>query len=248
MQAPTTTEGGIGGHDPRVRSCASCGAENVLPATFCWRCFRVFETSGAPAAPWPSRPDLLPPRAVGNATRVRSRSVGQLAVVVAVTLGVVATIAYLSLRASEVSFPTSFGGLDRIEGTQTDLAADVFRASSEAAGMDADMAFYGSGADPVAALMWIRGAERTPGGPDEVFDAFADGFASGNNGTVVTGERDVQVVEGVTYVCAPVAGALPAAICLWEQDEVFWVLLDVRPGEGLSATRDLAVAARDAAA
>jgi len=247
MQAPTRPDRGSAGPDPQASTCTGCGAENASSSSFCWRCFRAFEALAAPAATVPSRREAAEPGLLGERASTRPSSLRWLTAIV-VSLAAIAAVSYLSLRGSgTTSFPDSFAGLARIESAQTDLAAQVFRSSSETEGMDADMAFYGSEVDPVAALMWIRGAEAAPGGPDDAFEAFAAGFASGNNGSVATSLRVERTVDGIRYVCAPVTGALPAGLCMWEEDDVFWVLLDVRPG-GVSGVEELAVAARNASA
>jgi hypothetical protein len=35
---------------------------------------------------------------------------------------------------------------------------------------------------------------------------------------------------------------------MWEEEDVFWILLDVRPGARIGETNDLAVSAHEAAA
>ncbi len=240
MQAPTTTDGGPGGRDPQVRACGACGAENTPAVSFCWRCYRPLEH---PPAGWPAPPTSTPVGAQGHASRL-----GRLASIVAVAVGVTAAAAFIVLRQPDPSFPHAIAGLERVSNAQTDAASDSFRAASEADGLDADMAFYGSGSVPEAALMWVRRAQGMVGGPSEAFDALAEGFTSGYNGTLETSGRTDHAIEGITYVCAPITGALGAAVCMWEEDDVFWVLLDVRPGARMGETNDLAVAARDAAA
>lgn len=250
MQAPTTNDGGIAGRDPQERTCPGCAAENPFSASFCWRCYRTFEPVGASGVAWPSPPSRWPSGpsaqpATTDATRPRR---GLLAGVVSITLGVVAVIAFVSLREPRVSFPRSLSGLERISTPQTDAAVDSLRAATEADGLDADMAFYGAGAVPEAALMWVRGAQGAPGGSSEVFETLADGFASGYGGALVTSGHTERTTGGVTYLCAPVAGSPGAGICIWEDDDVFWILLDVRSGARIDETGDLAVAAHDAAA
>jgi hypothetical protein len=243
MQAPTTTDGGPDGRDPRARSCATCGAENTPSASFCWRCYRPLEH---PPAGWPA-----PPTATSTDPRGRTSNLGRMGSIAAVAVGVIgvmAAAAFVILRQSGPTFPEAISGLERVSNTQTDAASGSFRAASEADGLDADMAFYGSGSVPEAALMWIRGADGTVGGPSEAFDTLAQGFTSGYNGTLEMSGRTDQAIAGITYVCAPITGALGAGICMWEEDDVFWVLLDVRPGSRIGETNDLAVAARDAAA
>ena len=239
MQAPTTTDGGPSGSDPRARACAACGAENSPSASFCWRCYRPLEH---PPTGWPA-----PPTAISTDSRGRTSNLGRMASIAAVAVGVIAAAAFVVLRQSGPSFPQAISGLERVSNAQTDAAAGSFRAASEADGLDADMAFYGSGSVPEAVHMWIRGADGSVVGPSEAFDALAQGFTSGYNGTLEMSGRTDHAIQGITYVCAPITGALGAGICMWEEDDVFWVLLDVRPGSRIGETNDLAVAARNAA-
>jgi len=161
---------------------------------------------------------------------------------------VVAAVAFLGLRPDPVSFPESFAGLTRATDGQSEAAAASFRTASDADGLDADMAFYAEGVAPVAALAWIREPEQAPGGVDEVFDTFADGFTGGYGGTVVASERLERTMDGVEYVCAPVGGAVAAGLCMWRAGDVVWVLVDVRPGTTVVETKSLAVTAHDATA
>ncbi len=251
MQAPTTSEGGLDGRDPPVRPCPGCGAENPPSSTFCWRCYRAFEI-GAPVgartpspSSWPPAP--APPGPLGHVDRPGSR-LGLLGSIIAVTLGVVASIAFLTLREPSTSFPESFAGLERASDPQFETAAESFRAASQAQGLEGDMAFFAEGGVPVAALAWIRGAERTPDGTGEAFDGFTEGLTSGSNGSVVTSERVQRTIDGVTYVCAPLVGPVVAGICMWQDHDVFWILMDVRPGTTVVETRSLSVTAHAAAA
>lgn len=257
MQAPTTTQGGLAGRDPDERPCPGCGAENPRTAIFCWQCYRRFDPApapaGAPARAWPPAPATawppapVPPGSVPHTTRSGSR-LGLLGAIVAVTLGVVAAIAFVTLREQPVSFPDSFGGMTRATDAVSEAGAESFRTQADADGLEADMAFYAQEGAPVAGLAWIRGADRIPGGATAGFDEFAEGFTSGSGGSVLPGAKVERAVDGITYVCAPVAGAVPAGLCLWQDEDVFWVLVDVRPGTTLRDAQRLAVAAQDATA
>lgn len=247
MQAPTTNEGALDGHDP----CPACGAENPTTSTFCWRCYRAFETRAqAPGRPpgsaaWPPAP--VPPAHLGHAGRPSSR-LRTLGSVVGVTIGVVAAIAFATLRSPGVAFPDTLGGLERASDARSGAASDSFRAAADSQDLDADMAFYTDGGVPVAALAWIRGVEDTPGGAGDVFDTFTEDFTSGYNGSVVTSPSAERSVDGTTYVCAPIVGPVAAGICMWRDEDVFWVLMDVRPGTSIEETRALSAAAHGAAA
>jgi len=250
MQAPTTTEGGLAGRDPQAPVCPACGATNISTAAFCWQCFRTIGAEARTARHSPAGPAAWPPAPVPpgpfEATQPRTSRLGLLSAVVAVALGVVAGIAFVALRQDPVAFPDSFAGLTRAVDAQTDAASASFRTAADADGLDADMAFYGEGGPPVAALAWIRGADRTPSGVDGAFDAFGEGFTSGSNGAVLSSERLERTVDGVEYVCASVDGPVAAGLCLWQDADVFWVLMDVRPGTTIDETERLAVTAADA--
>jgi hypothetical protein len=138
--------------------------------------------------------------------------------------------------------------MERASDARSQAASDSFRAAAESQRLDADMAFYADGGVPVAALAWIQRAEDTPGGPGDVFDTFTEGFTSGYNGSVVTSQGGERTVDGMTYVCAPVVGPVTAGICMWQDEDVFWVLMDVRPGTSIEETLTLSAAAHAAAA
>ncbi len=238
MQTPTTTDGGPGGSDPRVQACAGCGADNTPSAPFCWRCYRPLHPA---PAPWPPPVPAAAPQPSGSA-------IGRTAGVASVVVGAAVVVWFVALRGPDLSFPESLPNLERISTAQTDAAAESFRAASEVDGLDADMAFYGSGSIPEAALMWIRGTDGGATGPSEAFDAFARGSMGGSYGSVEPSGRTDRLIDGITYICAPVSGAVGAGICIWEDADVTWILLDVRPGVQIGETNDLAVAAHDAVA
>jgi hypothetical protein len=253
VQAPTTTDGGTADREPRVRACPACGAENTDVASFCWKCYRVFD---APAGPdvgrrpgvpghWPPAPAMPGPYAPTEPPRSH---VGRIGTIVVLAVAAAAVVAFVALRHPALEMPDGFAGLTRVSGSQTDAAVDVFRKGAEGQGMEADMSFYGSGSVPVAALIWLRAPEGSPVTVDESFGAFADGFATTYDGAVDTSRRSNRTVGGVSYVCAPITGSMPAGVCMWEEEDVFWVLLDVRPGTGVEEAQSLAVDAHDAVA
>ena len=51
----------------------------------------------------------------------------------------------------------------------------------------------------------------------------------------------------MTYFCAPVDAVPPWNVCLWEEGQVFWILVDLS-GASQNGTQDLAVTAHDAIA
>jgi hypothetical protein len=80
---------------------------------------------------------------------------------------------------------------------------------------------------------------------DAAFDEFAGGFNSGIGGSGSLGAESTETVAGVTYVCAPVTGVTRGTICMWQVQEIFWLLFDLS-GSTLEAGEDLAVVAHDA--
>ena len=164
--------------------------------------------------------------------------------VVAVTLVVIGGGWWFLNRGATVSMPDGFGGLTRIQNEQTALAVDAFEQETETMGIQGEMALYGS-ETPSAALVWIRDA----GIPalDEAFEQFAGGFEAGigSDGSIDAARKTSDLVGGVTYLCAPVAGVAPGTICMWQDDEVYWILFDLS-GAPQAAGQDLAVVAHDA--
>lgn len=247
MQAPTTTEGAPAGRDPQAPTCPACGAANAASATFCWRCYQAFgigSSAAWPPPPAPAWPPASTPAEAPGSTRRRT-GIGIAVSLVAVVL-VAAAVAFILLRDSGVSFPETVAGLARSSDSQTEAASASFRTASEAGGLDADMAFYGEGGMPVLALAYIRWTDGAPGGADAAFDAFADGFTSGYGDSVLTTDRLVRTVDGVEYLCASVGGVVGAGLCLWQDEDVFWMLMDARPDVTISGTKRLAVTAHDA--
>ena len=113
-------------------------------------------------------------------------------------------------------------------------------------GIEGDLALYGQ-ATPTAALIWIR--DPSVPATDEAFEQFASGFDAGigSSGSIDVSTKKSDLVGGVTYVCAAIEGVTPGTICMWQDDEVFWVLFDLS-GQPQTAGQDLAVVAHDAIA
>jgi hypothetical protein len=255
MQAPTTPNGPPV-HDPDERTCANCGAANGLAAAFCWRCYRPFGAHAAPpglaGAPGraPGRPDASPlasltgwaPGSAGSETK--SGGISRVAAIVLVTVGLIGGAYWFVSRPDVVTIPVSFGGLSRIENTQTEFVAEAFRSEVEGTGIEGDLALYGDGL-PTTALIWIRDAAVPT--TEAAFDAFASGFEAGigQDASLDPSRKTTETVDGVTYVCAPVVGATPGTICMWQEDSIFWLLFEFS-GQGQTGARSLAVVANDA--
>jgi hypothetical protein len=106
------------------------------------------------------------------------------------------------------------------------------------------MGLYGTDAFPSVALVWVK--DPSVASTDAAWTAFAEGFNQGlPTGSLDEARRTSELVGGVTYLCAPVDAAPPSNICLWEEDEVFWILVDLS-GASQGGTQDLAVTAHGA--
>jgi len=253
MQAPTTPNEPPA-QEPDQRVCPGCGAGNGLTAAFCWRCYRPFGAQapgidatvqtpggwvrpGVPPAPhgWAQSPSLLQ-------AETPRRNLGTMLGVILVTVAVVGGVVFFLGRNDAVAVPESFGGMPQIDDAQTQLAVEAFRAQVETTGIEGDMVIYGNGV-PSAALIWIRDASVPT--TDAAFDEFAAGFNQGIGGNGSLGKQTDETVAGVTFVCAPVVGVTPGTICMWQDEDVFWLMFDFS-GDGFGARRDLAVVAHDA--
>jgi hypothetical protein len=177
----------------------------------------------------------------------RERALGAKAGALLVSLAVAAGVFFFMNRGpGAAELPQAFGGLTTITDPQVQAAVDAFRAEADGGGFQTDMGLYGSGGVPTAALVWV--VDPSVPTPDEAFTEFAGGFNDGlGTGSLDESRRTTETVGGVDYVCAPIVGSPPANICLWEDDEVFWVLFDLS-GSQMVGTRGLAVAAHDTTA
>ena len=262
MQAPATPSGPPV-QEPDERRCPTCGAASGLTAAFCWQCYRPFGASapsppatGAPPnqgvwSPTPNADDpnarqVLWPQSPGpfDVRAKRPGGLGRMTSVILLTLAVIGGAYWFVNRGPGVSFPGSFGGLQLMENAQTRLVIDSFHSQLDTLGVEGDLAMYGDGT-PTAAVMWIRDASVPT--TSAAFDEFASGFDSGigNDGSLDRSRRSEATVGGVTYICAPVVGVASGSICMWQDQDLFWLLLDFS-GLRLEAGQDLAVVAHDA--
>jgi hypothetical protein len=251
MQAPPTTSSGAPAKEPGQRPCPGCGAANGAVAAFCWQCYRPFGLASEPEAAAIYRQaglrSTLPEPAVVTAPPGPSgRRVGAPGAVL-VVLAAAAAGWFLFLRGGpEAELPEAFGGLTRVEGAQADLARDEFLAEAEREGGRGDVGLYGTAGVPSAALVWV--IDETVSNTDEAFAAFAEGANSAVAGSIDPTRRSNEVVGGVQYVCASTGTTPSAAICIWVQDDVFWILADLTGTGRMADTQVLAVAAHDAVA
>lgn len=250
MQAPTTPNAVPTG-EPGLRVCPACRAVNGSDNGFCWQCYRPF--LGSTAVPPPPaaaglrgvaleapRPVLSP---VPESSKWNPRAVGG---VILTTIVLVAAVVLFLNRSPAVELPERFGGLAQMSGPEVDFVKDLFHREVENTGVQGDIALYSSGGVPSAALVWMKDASVSTA--DAAFDAFALGFNQGlPAGSLDETRKTSELVGAVTYVCAPVEATPPSTICLWEEDGVFWILVDMSGASQVGA-QDLAVTANDAIA
>lgn len=254
MQAPTTPSGSPA-RQPGDRTCPNCGAPNGVTAAFCWQCYQPFGAYQAPPGVVGSPPDRGPwtpgvPSAPAWTrtpidTAARPRGAGRIAALVLITLVAIGIATSWVAGNGSVTLPDGFGGLARMDNAQTDRVVDVFQQRLDTMGVEGDIAMYGAGI-PTTALIWIRDASRRS--TESAFDGFATGFDSGIGaaGSLDRSRKTVETLDGITYVCAPLATDVSGTICLWQDQEVFWLLFDFSGGS-FEAGKALAAQARVAA-
>lgn len=264
MQAPPTS--GSPAQDRRVLVCPACRALNAGDGgAFCWQCFRPFNGSEAiggtdaaggtaVAVPPPPPAPVSAVRGVSWTPRTIEAPVSappgrnlraQLgAILLAVAVGAVA-LSFLN-RGADVALPESFGGLSRMQDEQIESLLEEFRAEAARQGIEADMGLYGSAGLPSAGLIWIK--DLAVPSTDDAFDAFATGFEQELGvGSLDRSRTSTATVDGISFLCAPVdATGQPANLCMWDEDGIFWVLLDLSGTARLSGTEQLAVSAHGA--
>jgi hypothetical protein len=248
MQAPTAP--GSAAADPALRVCPQCGAVNGPTNAFCWQCYRQFDGSvslpAAPAAPGLRGAVFEPRPAGGPAIETTGWNAGSVIAVIVTTALLVAGVTLFLNRAPDVELPERFGGLAQANGPQIDVVLDEFHRQVEGLGIEGDMGLYGNAAFPTVALVWVK--DPSVASTDAAWEAFAEGFNQGlPAGSLDEVRRTSELVGGVNYLCAPVDAEPPSNICLWEEDQVFWILVDLS-GASQGGTRDLAVTAHDAIA
>ena len=196
-----TTPSGSPAPQPGDRTCQDCGAPNGLTAAFCRQCYQAFGANQTP-------PGL-----------------GRIAGVVLVTLASIGIVTWWVGRDGSVALPERVSGLVRMENAQTDLVVDTFHRQLDTMGVEGDIAMYGAGL-PATVLMWIRDASAPA--TEAAFDEFATGFDSGIGaaGSLDVSRKTNETLDGVTYVCAPLVSDVSGTICMWQDQEVFWLLFD----------------------
>lgn len=196
--------------------------------------------AGLPGAVLEPRPGDIP------AIETSGWNAGSVIAVIVATALLVAGVTLFLNRVPAVELPEGFGGLPQASGPEIDEVLDEFHRQVEGLGIHGDMGLYGTDAFPTVALVWVE--DPSVNTTDAAWNAFAAGFNQGMPaGSVDETGRTSEVVDGVTYLCAQVDEAPPSNVCLWEEGQVFWILVDLS-GASQGGTQDLAVTAHDAIA
>ena len=196
--------------------------------------------AGLPGVALPPRPDEVP------AIETSGWNAGSVLAVIVATALLVAGVTLFLNRIPAAELPQAFGGLPQASGPQIDEVLDEFHRQVEGLGIRGDMGLYGTDAFPTVALVWVE--DSSVDSTDAAWDAFAAGFNQGlPAGSLDESGRTSELVGGVTYLCAQVDAAPPSNVCLWEEGQVFWILVDLS-GASQNGTQALAVTAHDAIA
>lgn len=196
--------------------------------------------AGLPGAVLEPRPGDVP------AIETSGWNAGSVIAVIVATALLVAGVTLFLNRFPAVELPEGFGGLPQASGPEIDEVLDEFHRQVEGLGIHGDMGLYGTDAFPTVALVWVE--DPSVDTTDAAWNAFAAGFNQGlPAGSVDETGRTSELVDGVTYVCAQVDAAPSSSVCLWEEGQVFWILVDLS-GASQGGTQDLAVTAHDAIA
>ena len=196
--------------------------------------------AGLPGAVLEPRPGDVP------AIETSGWNAGSVIAVIVATALLVAGVTLFLNRVPAVELPEGFGGLPQASGPEIDEVLDEFHRQVEGLGIHGDMGLYGTDAFPTVALVWVE--DPSVDTTDAAWNAFAAGFNQGlPAGSVDETGRTSELVGGVTYLCAQVDAAPRSNVCLWEEGQVFWILVDLS-GASQNGTQDLAVTAHDAIA
>ena len=196
--------------------------------------------AGRPGAVLEPRPGDVP------AIETSGWNAGSVIAVIVATALLVAGVTLFLNRIPAVELPEGFGGLPQASGPEIDAVLEEFHRQVEGLGIHGDMGLYGTDAFPTIALVWVE--DPSVDTTDAAWSAFAAGFNQGlPAGSVDETGRTSELVGGVTYLCAQVDAAPPSNVCLWEDSQVFWILVDFS-GASQGGTQDLAVTAHDAIA
>jgi hypothetical protein len=191
---------------------------------------------GTAYAPAPATESFTP----SKPARSIAGMIGVLVFVVAIAAGV---FVFMN-KPSAPTLPQSVAGLTKITDPAIDQTVEMFRSMAESQGVQADIGLYGSAGLPSAALIWVTGAEAPTDGA--AFTEFAEGFNTGlGTGTLDQARRTTETVDGITIECAPVVGEPPGSMCLWQEDDVFWMVFELSGGASSGSARDLAVAVHE---
>lgn len=208
--------------------------------------------AGPYAVPRPGMPAPPPPGPLDSPrpeTRGAGKGIATFAVA-ALALAVVGGFLISRLGGGPPAFPESVAGIPQADIPQLEQLVDLAKEQSNIPeGLDLDLAIYGNPVSPRFALMWMKGDEI--GNAQDAFEALSSGLGDGLlPGATGAGQLKVQTRDGVTYACASgsdfgVTGPV-ATLCMWPDDDIFWMVLDFQPGPTIEPTILLAAQANDA--
>lgn len=248
-----------------ARACAACSTMNPASATFCWKCYanlppanasgRPFSAparAGATAPPMPAPPrapgvfpapapmSAPPPWAGGTPAPPARKSRRPFAILIGVVAAIVGYVAVGALFRTDLTMPESIAGISRQHSA---TAQKLEQQAHDGFGQDSvrtEGAVYGT-TDPEYLVIAAADASRDP---DETFQGYADGFASGSHGqaTVEMDARAMTQDDGATYICAGYTGSVSGQLCLWQTHDVtgFVTALNKERPEALAFTRQAA--------
>lgn len=210
------------------------------------------EAVGPHAVPRPGMPMPPPPGSLYT-PQPEARSAGKgiaTFAAAALALAVVGWFLISRLGGGPPAFPESVAGIPQADIPQLEQLVEFAKGQANLPeGIDLDLAMYGDPLSPRFALMWMKGDGL--GNAQDAFEALSSGLGEGLlPGATGAGQLKVETRDGVTYACAigsdfGVAG--PAAtLCMWPDDDIFWMVLDFQPGPTLEPTILLAGQANEA--
>ena len=249
------------------RACAACSTMNPVSATFCWKCFANLPPANASGRPFlapasvqagPTAPPMpAPPRAPGpfpspapvsasapwagqTPAAPPRKSPRPLAILVGIVAAIVGYVAVGALFKTDLTMPESIAGIPRQHSAAAQQLEEQAHNGFGQSSVRTEAAAYGSG-DPE---YFVIAAADASSDPDQTFQGYADGFATGAHGEATVGveARATTQDDGATYVCADVTGAVSGQLCLWQTDDVtgFVTALNKERPEALAFTREAA--------
>jgi hypothetical protein len=223
------------------RRCSSCGADNKVGASFCWRCYAPFgpatsafaaaasatrtqagstsRTPVMPAAPQPGAPIAAP---TPKRSRLRAAQI-VLGLVVALVVGGIVQ----HMLNPTYHVPESIAGEPRLNNAVSAKFEQTMTQTGQQSDITLESAVYGTDTSPD--LFFVLANGHAEENADELFSEFLSGAESAgikvDETATVTGTHD-----GADYRCVPMsAQGIEAAACVWREDHSVGMTLDTSP-------------------